>query len=105
MPIPERGGSGCRRPPTRCFATRQVHLILDNHATHRHRKVKAWRKATSRFHFHFTPAYSSWLNPVEHWFSTLQHHDPGLLCRRGRAADHPGPHCTCTKNLRIGALD
>lgn len=51
-----------------------MHLILDNHATHGHRKVKAWRKANPRFHFHFTPAYSSWLNPVEHWFSTLQRH-------------------------------
>ena len=84
-----------------------MHLILDNHATHRHRKVKAWRKATSRFHFHFTPAYSSWLNPVEHWFSTLQRH----ALTRGSFAGVAGlrttlaPHCTCTKNLRIGALD
>ena len=45
---------------TRYFSTQQVHLILDNHSTHRHRKVKAWWKTHPRFYF--TPTYSSWLN-------------------------------------------
>jgi DDE superfamily endonuclease len=43
----------------------QVHLILDNYATHNHPTVKAWLVKHSRFHLHFTPTSSSWLNMVE----------------------------------------
>ncbi len=60
------------RQLTRRFPTRQVHLILDNYSPHKHHKVKAWREAHPRFHFHFIPTYASWLNRVEAWFSTLQ---------------------------------
>ena len=48
-----------------------VHLILDNYATHKHAKVKAWMKNHPRFHFHFTPTSASWLNQVERWFRDL----------------------------------
>ena len=48
-----------------------VHLILDNYATHKHAKVKEWMKKHPRFHFHFTPTSSSWLNQVERWFRDL----------------------------------
>lgn len=48
-----------------------VDLILDNYATHKHPNVKAWLAKNPRFHLHFTPASSSWLNLVERWFREL----------------------------------
>ena len=60
------------RQLARRFPTQQVHLILDNYSPHKHRKVQTWQQAHPRFHFHFIPTYSSWLNRVESWFSTLQ---------------------------------
>lgn len=44
-----------------------VHIVLDNYSTHKHSKVKAWLARHRRFHFHFTPIYSWWLNQVEPW--------------------------------------
>lgn len=49
----------------------EVHLILDNYATHKHPNVKAWLVKHPRFHLHFTPTSSSWLNLVERWFREL----------------------------------
>ena len=49
----------------------QVHLICDNYATHKHPDVKAWLAKHRRFHVHFTPTSSSWLNLVERWFREL----------------------------------
>ena len=49
----------------------QVHLILDNYATHKHPNVEAWLAKHPRFHLHFTPTSSSWLNLVERWFREL----------------------------------
>ncbi len=48
-----------------------VHLILDNYATHKHPNVKAWLAKNPRFHLHFTPTSSSWLNLIERWFREL----------------------------------
>ena len=48
-----------------------LHLIVDNYATHKHPKVQAWLKRHRRFHFHFVPTSSSWLNLVERWFRDL----------------------------------
>jgi transposase len=48
-----------------------LHLIVDNYATHKHPKVKAWLKRHRRFHFHFIPTSSSWLNLVERWFREI----------------------------------
>jgi transposase len=48
-----------------------VHLIVDNYGTHKHAKVKAWLVRHARFHLHFTPTYSSWLNQVERWFALI----------------------------------
>jgi len=42
-----------------------VHLIMDNYATHKHANVKAWLDEHPRYHVHFTPTSSSWLNLVE----------------------------------------
>ncbi len=49
----------------------QVHLVLDNYATHKTPAVKRWLQAHPRFHLHFTPTSSSWLNLVERLFSEL----------------------------------
>jgi putative transposase len=48
-----------------------VHLIVDNYATHKHAKVRAWLAQRNRFHVHYTPTYSSWLNQVERWFGLI----------------------------------
>jgi putative transposase len=48
-----------------------VHLVVDNYATHKHPKVRAWLAARPRFHTHYTPTYASWLNQVERWFAIL----------------------------------
>jgi transposase len=52
-------------------ADRQLHLIVDNYATHKHPQVKKWFKRHPRFHLHFTPTSSSWLNMVERWFREI----------------------------------
>jgi transposase len=49
----------------------ELHLILDNYATHKHPKLKAWLAKHPRYHLHFTPTYSSWLNQVERWFGLI----------------------------------
>lgn len=48
-----------------------VHLVLDNYATHKHAKVRAWLARRPRYHVHFTPTYASWLNQVERWFGLI----------------------------------
>ena len=48
-----------------------VHLIVDNYATHKHAQVKAWLAKHARYHVHYTPTYSSWLNQVERWFGLI----------------------------------
>jgi transposase len=48
-----------------------IHLIADNYATHKHAKVKAWLARHKRFHMHFTPTSSSWMNLVERFFRDL----------------------------------
>jgi transposase len=50
---------------------KEIHLICDNYATHKHPKVMAWQKRHRRFHFHFTPTSASWLNMVERFFRDL----------------------------------
>lgn len=48
-----------------------IHIILDNYATHKHPRVKKWLAARPRYHLHFTPTYASWLNQVERWFGII----------------------------------
>jgi hypothetical protein len=48
-----------------------IHLIVDNYATHKHPKVMAWLKRHRRFHVHFIPTSSSWLNVIERFFRDL----------------------------------
>jgi transposase len=52
-------------------AALDVHLICDNYSTHKAPTIQAWLAAHPRFHMHFTPTYSSWLNQVERWFALL----------------------------------
>ncbi len=48
-----------------------IHLVVDNCGTHKHARVKRWLAARPRYHIHFTPTYSSWLNQVEIWFNII----------------------------------
>ena len=50
-----------------------LHLIIDNYATHKHARVKSWLKRHRRFHVHFIPTSSSWLNLIERWFRDITH--------------------------------
>ncbi|WP_433233861.1 IS630 family transposase (plasmid) [Micromonospora sp. CA-248260] len=49
----------------------ELHLVLDNYATHKTPAIQQWLLQHPRFHLHFTPTYSSWLNLVERWFAEL----------------------------------
>jgi len=48
-----------------------LHLILDNYGTHTHPNVKKWLEKHPRFHLHFIPTSSSWVNLIERWFAEL----------------------------------
>jgi transposase len=48
-----------------------IHIVLDNYATHKHDNVHSWLDKHQRFHLHFTPTSSSWLNLVERWFRDI----------------------------------
>ena len=50
---------------------KQIHMIVDNYATHKHPKVERWLARHPRFHMHFTPTGCSWLNMVERFFRDL----------------------------------
>jgi transposase len=52
-------------------AGKQIHMIVDNYATHKHPKVQRWLARHPRFHMHFTPTGCSWLNMVERFFRDL----------------------------------
>ena len=62
-----------------------LHLIADNYATHKHPKVVAWLKRHKRFHIHFIPTSSSWLNVIERFFRDLD----DKRVRRGAFASVP----------------
>jgi transposase len=49
----------------------EVHLIIDNYATHKTATIKNWLAKRPRYHLHFTPTGGSWLNQVERWFALL----------------------------------
>ena len=62
-----------------------IHVILDNYSTHKHVNVQRWLATHKRFHLHFTPTSSSWLNQVERWFRDLD----AKALRRGSFASVP----------------
>lgn len=49
----------------------EVHLVLDNYATHKAPKVRRWLAKRQHWHLHFIPTHSSWLNQVERWFARI----------------------------------
>ena len=49
----------------------EIHLVVDNYATHKHEKVRRWLAARPRYHIHYTPTSASWLNQVEIWFNII----------------------------------
>ena len=49
----------------------EVHLVLDNYGTHKTELIRRWLLRHPRFHVHYTPTYSSWINQVERWFAML----------------------------------
>lgn len=51
------------------YPGREMHIIADNLATHKHKDVKTWLASKKRVHMHFTPTYASWLNQMEIWFN------------------------------------
>lgn len=55
----------------RAYPGRELHLVMDNYATHKRPEVKAWLAANPRIHVHFTPTSGSWLNLVEVWFGII----------------------------------
>lgn len=60
-----------RRLDREFAADLDLHLIVDNYGTHKHDKVQTWLARHPRFHLHFTPTSSSWLNLVERWFAKI----------------------------------
>lgn len=56
----------------RAYPDVELHLVMDNYATHKHAKVTEWLEANPRIHVHFTPTSGSWLNLVEVWFSIIE---------------------------------
>jgi hypothetical protein len=63
------------RHVARAYPDQQMHLIMDNYATHKHPKVKTWLAANPRVHVHFTPTSGSWLNlVVRHDAASEQRH-------------------------------
>ena len=84
-----------------------LHLIVDNYATHKHPKVKAWLKRHPRFHLHFTPTSASWINLVERFFGliTERRHPPRRLPQRRRTQDRhrslPGATQCRSQTLRL----
>ena len=103
---------------------------MDNYATHKHPKVKAWLEKHPRFHLHFTPTSASWLNLVERFFALitqerirrgaftsvpdlestimayLEHHnaDPETLCLDRLGLSYPGKGRPCETSVRITTL-
>lgn len=55
----------------RAYPEQDLHLVMDNYATHKTPEVKQWLQSHPRFHVHFTPTSGSWLNLVEVWFSII----------------------------------
>src|SRR3954447_1064239 len=56
----------------RAYPDRELHLVMDNYAAHKHPNVKAWLAANPRIWVHYTPTSASWLNLVEVWFGIIE---------------------------------
>ena len=56
----------------KAYPDQELHLVMDNYATHKTVEVRDWLTANPRIHFHFTPTSGSWLNLVEVWFGIIE---------------------------------
>ena len=56
----------------RAYPVRELHLVMDNYATHKRPEIRDWLAANPRVHVHFTPTSGSWLNLVEVWFGIIE---------------------------------
>jgi transposase len=56
----------------KAYPRRQLHVVVDNYATHKHQQVQAWLVRHPRVRLHFTPTYASWLNLVEVFFAIIE---------------------------------
>jgi transposase len=56
----------------KAYPRRQLHVVVDNYATHKHQRVQAWLASHPRVQLHFTPTYGSWLNLVEVFFAIIE---------------------------------
>jgi len=56
----------------RAYPERELHLVMDNYATHKKAEVRAWLAEHPRIHVHFTPTSASWMNLVEVWFGIIE---------------------------------
>ena len=71
-----------------------LHLVLDNYATHKTPAIKDWHVKHPRFHLHFTPTSSNWLNVVERWFAELTSRKLRRSVHRSECGtDAPEPQC------------
>jgi transposase/DNA-binding transcriptional ArsR family regulator len=57
---------------TRAYPAGELHLVMDNYATHKRVEIREWLAANPRVHVHFTPTSASWLNLIEVWFSVIE---------------------------------
>jgi transposase len=74
-----------------------VHIILDNYATHKTPAVKRWLIKRPRYHLHFTPTHASWLNQVERWFGLLTQRQ----LRRGSHTSVPALKAAITEFIEV----
>jgi transposase len=72
----------------------EVHIVLDNYATHKTALVRSWLAKRPRYHLHFTPTHSSWINQVERWFAQLTQKQikRGIIITRSNNSRRPSKH-------------
>jgi transposase len=74
-----------------------LHVVLDNYATHKTPAVKRWLNKRTRVHLHFTPTHASWLNQVERWFGLLTQRQ----LRRGSHTSVPALKAAITEFIEV----
>ena len=77
-----------------------VHVVLDNYATHKTPAVRRWRVRHPRFHFHFTPTGASWLNQVERWFAKLRTSRFDAACTAALVSSSRRSRPTCSSTTK-----
>jgi hypothetical protein len=84
----------------KAYPRRQLHVVVDNYATHKHQRVQAWLAKHPRVQLHFTPTYASWLNLVEVFFAITQ---ARARRARGNWVGRLELHLACPPRLRSGS--